>query len=372
MADFTVGQTARASNYLLTAGQTWTRIASTITPPESVTPVSVVWNPTFPDLGGGAYEASYTVTSIGFWSWYGTATDGTPWTIEWDVDPGASQAIVGLGDNSLRSLRRSVAGKIPGEQVLILTATGGDTTSFRDAENLQGPNDAYKGADLYFVDGLNAGKKRRIISSDRVLGQLNWSQAVTAAVEEGDEAELWNQRGIGVGPDQVNAAINDAISSLAKHVWIPVTATLPDDFDQESPTFAVPAGLTRGIYSVNWQDDLDAGVWYDIDGGGEVPRHGWWYDAGNGVIQIDGWARYHVHGRALRVMGYGGTATLSADTDTTPIDREAVVTEAVSNLLVVNQGRNPDFERYQQRADAVASARRPFAVGRKHPNTVVF
>lgn len=272
---------------------------------------------------------------------------------------------------TLKALRRKVGKRIPGEQLVVLTATGGDTTSFRDSRNLPGPNDAYKGADLYFVTGSNAGEQLRIQSSAQATNQLNWSTAATAVVV-GDEAELWNLRGIGVNAIQVNDAINDAIASLAKNVWIPVSATIADDFDQDTPTVAIPATLTRGVYSVDWQDSVQDGIWQQIDGGGEVPRYGWWYDAANAVIQIDGTWRSAIHGRTIRVLGYGGTDTLDADTDTTPIDSEALVTEAVANLLVANSSRNADFERFQQRADAMAAVRRPFAVGRKQPNTVVF
>jgi hypothetical protein len=273
---------------------------------------------------------------------------------------------------TLKTLRRKVAKRIPGEQFIVLVATDGDTTEFRDTENLQGPTNAYVGSDLYLLDGLNAGKQRRIQSYSQSLGQLTWRTALPTAVVEGDEAELWNVRGIGVTATQVNDAINDAIESLAKNVWIPVAASVTDDFDQDSPTIAIPASLTRGFYALNWQDSVSDGIWYDVDGGGEVPRSGWWYDAANGVIQVDGDWRSRIHGRAVRILGYGGTGVLSADTDMTPIDSEAIVTEAASNLLVANGSRNPDFERYLQRADALAAARRPFAVGRKAPNTIVF
>ncbi len=268
-------------------------------------------------------------------------------------------------------LRRKVGKRIPGEQLLVLTATGGDTTSFRDSETLQGPNDAYKGSDLYFVTGVNAGKQRRIQSSSLATTQLNWATAVTAVVA-GNEAELWNLRGMGVNALHVNDAINDAINSLAKNVWIPTSATVTAAFDEDAPTIAIPAALTRGFYGLDWQDTTNTGLWYEIDGGGEFPRPGWWYDAANHVIQIDGYWRNLADRSTVRINGYGGTAELTADTDATPIDSEALVTEAVSNLLVAHSSRNPDFERYMQRADAMAAARRPFAVGRKAPNTIVF
>lgn len=328
----------------------------------------------FTDLGSGDYLLTFTPTVAGAWyaRWTGDVSS-EEFIGNWDIDQSATTPTpIATGGTSLRTLRRKVAKRIPGEQFLVLTATDGDTTAFRDTENLQGPNDAYKGADLYLLDGLNAGKQRRVQSSTQSLGQLSWGTALPAAVVAGDTAELWNLRGIGVTATQVNDAINDAIESLAKNVWIPVAATITDDFDMDSPTIAIPAELSRGFYAVNWQDSTADGIWHDVDGGGEVPRYGWWYDAANGVIQIDGYWRSAIHGRAIRILGYGGTGLLTADTDTTPIDSEAIVTEAVSNLLVMNGSRNPDFERYLQRADALAAARRPFAVGRKAPNTIVF
>lgn len=269
------------------------------------------------------------------------------------------------------SLRRTIGGRIPGEQFVVLVATAGSTTTFTDADALQGPTDAYKGADLYLLSGANAGKQRRVQSSTNT-GQLNWQSPVAAAVVAGDGAELWNQRGIGVKATEVNDAIDDALAVLSRGAWDSVVASVVLPFDQDSPTVVIPATLTRGIYGLYYQDPVRDGIWHEVAGGGEDPRVGWWYDRAAHTLVVGGAWTGVIDTYALRVQGYGTVAALAGDTDATPIDAEAVVTEAVYQLLKRNSSRNPEFGQFLRDAYAEKERARPFSVGRRAPNTVVF
>lgn len=272
-----------------------------------------------------------------------------------------------------KDLRWMIGARIPGEQALELTATSaGSTTAFNDTENLQGPNDAYKGMSLWFTSGTNKGSQRYVQSSVQSTGQLNWGAAVAAAVAAGDTAELWNQRGMGVKATEVNDAINHALLTFRRGVWAPRSETISTAFDRTSPSVPVPTALTRGVYAVRWQDTVDTAVWHEVWGGGEVPTAGWWYDgASHAVVIGEPWAT-EVDQRTLRLDGYGDPELLYDDADATPLDPEAVVTEAVYHLLKRNSVRNPDLLGFLKDAYAEKERARPFAVGRKLPTTVVF
>lgn len=269
------------------------------------------------------------------------------------------------------SLRRMIGGRIPGEQFVVLTATAGSTTSFTDSENLQGSTDAYKGTDLYLLDGANAGVQRRVQSSTNT-GQLNWQTPAPAAVVAGDEAELWNQRGIGVKATEVNDAIDDALRVLSRGAWDSVVASVVLPFDQDSPTVAIPATLSRGVYGLYYQDPVRDGIWHEVTGGGEDPRVGWWYDRSAHTLVVGGSWTGVIDTAVLRVQGYGVITDLSTDTSETTIDPDAIVTEAVYQLLKRNSSRNPEFGQFLRDAYAEKERARPFSVGRRAPNTIVF
>ena len=277
-----------------------------------------------------------------------------------------------MATTTRKDLRRMVGRHFPLEQYRLLAATAnGTTTSFIDTERLQGPDNAYRGALLYFAGGANLGTYRHVQSSSQSAAQLTWGTPATSTVA-GDEAELWNLRGEGVDPVQVNEAINDAIANLAKNAWIPVNGNVAAAFDQTVATVAVPAALTRGMYGVDYQDRVDTARWIEVDGGGEDPTVGWWYDRANAVVAVGGWWRTFLDAATLRIRGYGGTAALAADTDATPIDAEAIVTEVVRLLVMTNAVKNPDLDRYLQATGGEGAAKRSFATGRPSPNTIVF
>jgi hypothetical protein len=331
----------------------------------------------FTDLGGGDWLLTFTPDTPGNWYARGIgATSGEGFVGNWDVDPAVvspAAPVVSTSGSSRQELRRMIGRRLPGEQFTALTATGGSTTDFKDTENAQGPNDAYKGSELYIVSGsaLNVGKTRRVQSSNQMLGQLNWGTPLPAAIGVGDNAELWNVRGVGTTAVQVNDAINDAIMMARKHAWMPIEANVSLAFDQDSPTVTLPGTITKGFFGLDFQDWQYPDKWHEIDGGGEFPRVGWWYDRGAGKIVIGGYWANAANGRTLRVRGYGFPAVLNADTDTTSIDPEWIVTEAVRILLQKNVMKNADNERWFQPASAESAVKRGFAIGRKASNTIV-
>ena len=83
-----IGDTARDSFYLATASQTWTRIHSRVAGED------VTWNPDLTEVADGAWEASYDVDAEGTWLWWGQATDGSVWSIEWEVASASSAEVM--------------------------------------------------------------------------------------------------------------------------------------------------------------------------------------------------------------------------------------------------------------------------------------
>lgn len=74
-----VNTTATRTITLATAGQTFTRVSS------SIAGTATVWNPVFTDNADGTYTATKLVDQIGSWIWEGTSTDGSSVQLLFDV-----------------------------------------------------------------------------------------------------------------------------------------------------------------------------------------------------------------------------------------------------------------------------------------------
>lgn len=339
-------------------------------------------------LPGGSPTASVTLTEIGSGEYAATFTPTTAatWTVHIVYDSGgvfrefsqtyavaASGVTAGIAATSgttLKNLRRLV-GQGLGDCVICVATDAGNDQTFYDDEHLDGPDNAYKGFDLYFTGGTvaNLAQRRRLTASTQGTGLVTWNRPLPSATAEGDEAELWNTRGIGIKPTEVNDAINAAITFAAAQVTIPVEAEVADAFDRDSPTLVIPAAITRGIYAVVWEDD--EGLIEEVDPANGYGREGWFYDRSSQRVIIGGSYLSHMDGQTVTIKGVGRPALLSADTDTTSINAEWLVAEATRRVVTAARLRNPDYERYLPPHWQESQQKRELPSGRGIPNLVM-
>lgn len=327
----------------------------------------------FTDLGSGDYLVSFTPDVAGAWyaRWTGD-TSGEEFTGNWDIDQNTSTTgLTTTGGVTRKQLRRWV-GEAIGDCIVLTATDDGTNQSFIDDNNLDGPNNAYNGFDLYVVGGtaLNRGQRRRITSSTQSASRVNWNKPLPADTAEGDEAELWNVRGIGIKATEVNNAIDWALAAASKHVLIPIQADVTDTFDQDSPRITLPAAITRGMYQVSWTDGED--VVRTIDRANDPYDEGWYYDPASGTVIIGGSYRSRMDGFTVTVSGFGIPASLSSDSDTTDVDPEWLVAEATRRVIAQIRIRNPEAAGWLPPAWQESDRKRPYASGRGYPNTVMF
>lgn len=263
-------------------------------------------------------------------------------------------------------LRRMV-GRGLGDCVVCTATAAGNEQTYYDEDHLDGPDNAYRGGDLWFP-ALNL--RRRITASTQATGLVTWQKPLAAATAEGDEAELWNVRGIGIKPAEVNDFLNDALTVAAAQATVPMEATVAAAFDRDDPRLIVPAELTRGIYAVVWADD--EGAVLTVDPASSYGKEGWFYDRASGRVVIGGSYLAPMDGQAVTIKGFGVPPPLLTDDDATTVSAEWLVAEATRRAVAAARLRNPDYERYLPPHWQEAMQKRDLPTGRALPNQVMF
>jgi len=345
MGVYLEGDVVSESIYVGGTGLTFTRLAS------YVNGSAVSWSPTFTEIGSGFYRWSYTTTqgdTTGAYEWVGTASDGTPVPINFDLNPRSVSATVGVagaGGVSRKSLRREIGRELG--QCIVLTAESGTDTTLVDRSRLTYPNNAYKGRTLYFTGGTagNIGETRTVIASTQSSGQIEWSEALPAAVAAADEAELWGMHGEGVEPWEVNDMINTVVLDVGYNYGTPVTAAVAAAFDYEDPEITIPAAVTRMIYSLQYQPD-GTDLWLEVDRATSPGGAGYWVNRGLGTITVGGdyWLS-ELDDLDLQIVGDSFQTALASDAATTAVPKEYLVAEVCARLCLAMLERSPELAR---------------------------
>ncbi len=256
---------------------------------------------------------------------------------------------------STRAQLRRAVGNLVG-QMKVCTATGvGLTTTFVDLENLAVEGGHYKDRIALFTAGTaaNVGLTRRVADNTKATGTLAFARALPAATAVGDEIELWNERGTGVTPDEVHAAIGRAIEGAADSAVAPVAST-PAAFSWTAPTVAIPAGWSH-VAGAEWQD------WESL--WRAVPPADLAVDQANRTVELRHRGRDLAQARNVRLHGYTPAAVLTTDASSTHVDRKFVIYQAAFELLLASAHRNADPVAAERKANlflAEARAREPY------------
>ena len=337
---YILGETAEESFYIGTTGQTFSRTASYIDK------AAVTWSPTFSEIGTGFYKYTYTPTVSGSHSWVGTSTNGTPVTINFEVDESSlssvtvvSAATSGALTLTRAELRARVAREL-GDYVLLTATDLGTTTTIIDTLNVGTFAENFNGRFLYFTSGTNVGLTRRVTATTDGSGTLTFTPAASGAVAESVTCEVYNKRGVGFTPDQYHSAINDAINDAYPLGVIRVRSTIGTAFDADTQTVTVPAAMTH-VSDVEWQDSDT--FWHSIPMASRRNEFGWIADPTAGEIRILGRIGSDIDGNTVRLTGYGRQGTLADDSDTCALNAEYIVCRAKFHLCMSALDRGPEW-----------------------------
>jgi hypothetical protein len=361
-----VGETASEIFSTGVAGETWTF------PVKRINGASASYGITVTDLTGGRYEYAVTPVVPGEYAFVMVGSLTGDWPVNFGVEAASTAAAtIAATTGQTRKVLRRMVGRGLGDCVVCVATAAGNTQTFLDDDHLDGPDNAYKGMDLYVTGGTaaNLGQRRRLTASTQASGLVTWQKVLPAATAEGDEAELWNTRGIAIKPTEINDFINDSIVFAGEQRDIPVEAAVVAAFDRDDPRLVVPAAITRGVYAVVWEDD--EGFIQTVEPANGYGAYGWFYDKSSQRIVIGGGEYLGLmDGQTVTVKGVGAPATLAADTDTTSINVEWLVAEAKRMAVTAMRMRNPDAERYLPPHWQESMQKRDLPSGRGIPNLV--
>lgn len=222
-----------------------------------------------------------------------------------------------------KTIRQNVGTQL-GDMVLCTATSAGTTTTFLDVNNLVLPNNEYKGRTIWFRDGTlaNLEQSRKINASTFATGTVQWGVALPEATAEGDEAELWNLRGTGWEPQEINRLITIAHREAQEHIPIPMTSS-EMDFSYDDPVLTIPEAMVT-VTGLEFQDAGHSG-WRSVEYGQRTGAPGWRVDRASREIRIDGNWRYRLDGYTLRIHGEQKESPLEDDTDLTAINAEYLI-----------------------------------------------
>jgi len=307
----------------------------------------------------------------GWVNWAVTITDttGAPYQVDcgrWHVTTTASC----LGDVTKRTLRRMILAEVGDLKLLTATADGSDVT-FIDATNLFGENNAYIDRQAYFSEGTldNLGELRHVVGSNRDQRAIGFGLQLPADTTTGDVVELVNTRGTGYQIADIHRALDDALITARDVALSPVSMELTTPFVRDEGVVTIPDGWAL-ISGIQWQDECNR--WRSIRIAPRVGGDGWSVDRFNRLIEIGGGWGYRLDGRTVRLMGAITPDTLVHDDDTTPVNPEWLVAEAVARVVQGAYLRHPTQERRDLvfQAQQKANGLRPLIIHRLPPNSV--
>jgi hypothetical protein len=220
-----------------------------------------------------------------------------------------------------RQIRQDVGTQL-GDMIVSVATAEGTTTSFTDANTLVLPTNEYKGRTIWFSDGTasNLEASRKINAS--ATSSVSWAVALPAVPAIGDEAELWNLRGTGWEPQEINRLISIAHREAQEH--LPIEAE-SDEFtwDADDPFLNIPENMIA-VTGVHWQEP-NTENWRTLPMAKRIGAHGYRVIRHNRTIEILGYPQYALDTRTMVIQGYQRESDLEDDTDETAVNREYLV-----------------------------------------------
>lgn len=311
------------------------------------------------EIGDGVYRV--VVDSKRFdppGSYYIQLTSQSFPTQVYEVEFNTGQPTNLIGGMSLLTLRRRVMARF-GDIITCRATAESSEDTFIDEDNLVGEPGLFAGREAMFVNGSNAGQKRRIAGSSRTTSGVSFYRPLPYPVMVGDECDMTNAYGMGITFTAVDDAINYALDISRDRAHIPVNYSLSE---WNGTSIPIPPGVV-GINNV-----------YAIDRNGE--RHtftkgrggksGWFIDQASRAIVLDSYSGSSFSGMEVVVDARALPHTLTQNSDVTHIDAQWLIEQATAHLCLntmVSRQATVDWGSrglmYQQAADRLVSRLTP-------------
>lgn len=213
--------------------------------------------------------------------------------------------------------------------MLKCTATAnGTTTTFIDKLRLHRGNGSLKER-IGWVAGGTAANLYQMV---RVTGNTQADFTVTftdtalpSSTATGDVLELWNERGQGYYPDDVNSEINSALAIVAHQVTTTDEEEIAD-FDFDDPYLTIPADWL--FFGGVWYEDTDE-LWREIP----ATESHMDIDVQNRTVRLKGEARRNADTYTVKLIGDLPSSALTSDTDSTACDAEWLTAYVAYRLM---------------------------------------
>lgn len=263
-----------------------------------------------------------------------------------------------------RAVLRRRVGRLIGDLVVATCSATGSTTTITDTTNLNVPDGTLKQRLAYVVSAAQptiVGQTRRVTNNVASTGTATVGVAFAATTTAGDVVELWNERGVGVTPEEVHDALDRAIEAVGDAALTGVLDTAAT-FSATAPTVAIPAGWAF-FAGAEWQDS--EGNWRPI------PHADIRLDPVGRTAELRNRGRWLADVRQVRLRGYTAAGALLTDAATTNVDSEWLTHQAAADVLFAAAHRAhvpaeilAKYGELQKKADAVRSKTRIRSVGK--------
>lgn len=254
---------------------------------------------------------------------------------------------------ALSELRKTVARRVKSYLDLEATDLSAGLT-FQDNLNLVDDASMYRGAEILWYTGVNAGQRRRVIGSSLQGGTLTLSgPALPGSTAAGDKAGLFNLRNRAFRLQEIDAAINSAILEAHPHNAESYRETVSGTFDKTSPVISIPSSFTH-VHRLEFLDPVD-NEWVVVPKATYESGPGWYPELSVPALRVNGSWRDVMNGKQTRISGRKRAAQLSLATDSTATDVEWLVESAVAMLIMSQRdSETAAFGQYKQnRIDAL-------------------
>lgn len=269
---------------------------------------------------------------------------------------------------TLAEIRRLGAQQIGDHRLLKATAVG-SLNSFTDVRHLTEEDNSYAGCDIVFTSGTNQGENRYVTSSQLAGSTLNFQPNLLTIPQIGDLAELFNYRGMGLAVDEWDSFANSAILYAQEDAEVRVQGVLGSFAVTDAWTWTdayypqslvIPAKFKKAT-SIYYTKD---GLTYYPERGHPAKHEGWWIDATNRRVVIEGGLPAEMDGGVVYLVGFGPPETLNSDDDGTEINPEWLLAKvkALAYARLVSKGlgdRRPDVALWEGMAERASRQLRP-------------
>lgn len=233
-----------------------------------------------------------------------------------------------MATTTTRQELRQAIGRLTGDMLKCTATAVGTTTTFLDTLNLYRGDGSLEGRIGWFASGTagNLYSTVRVTGNVRSTFTATFTPAVAAITAVGDVLELWNERGQGYLPADVNSAINDAIALVAEQNTTPADTEIAA-FDADDPYLTIPA--TWEFFGGARYQDGDS-LWHDIP----ITPFNADVDIQNRQLRLKGEVAQAADTRTVRLFGDIAATALTIDTASTGVNAYWLTHHAAYLLMV--------------------------------------